>query len=179
MEGNEQQAGNKYSDLVNLYSERVFNLALKMLGAREDAEEATQDVFMRVIKSLDNFRGDSSLSTWIWRITANVCISRRKKRRNDSVSLDQTRFDPPDGKIDTYSRQESAMYRNELSGIVNKYVSMLPSNESAAITLFYLEGLSYEEISEILEMPVGTVSIALHRGRKRLREMLSKLKELL
>lgn len=162
----------KYSDLVDLFSERVFNLAIRMLGNREDAEEATQDVFMRIYKSMDGFRGDSSLSTWIWRITANVCITRSKKRKADAVSLENSHIDPPDGQVGTFSKQENSLYRNEVAGAVNGYISMLPTNESAVLTLFYLEELSYDEIAEILKMPIGTVSINLHRGKARLRKLL-------
>ena len=132
---------------------------------------------IRVLKSLEEFRGDSSLSTWIWRITTNVCITRRKKKTIDALSLDEAEIDPPDGHIRDYTREEKSLYDRELSETVNGYISMLPPNESAVITLFYLEELSYEEISEILRLPVGTVSTALHRGRQRLGEMLREKKE--
>lgn len=177
MEGKEEQASNKYTDIVNLYSERVFNLAARMLGNREDAEEATQDVFMRVLNSLKDFRGDSSLSTWIWRITTNVCITRRKKKNIDAISLDNSEIDPPDGRIDDCSRQEKSLYARERSEIINSCISLLPPNESAVITLFYIEGLSYNQISDILESPIGTVSTAMHRGRQRLGKMLREKKE--
>ncbi len=169
----EELRASKYSDIVDLYSERVFNLAIRMLGNREDAEEATQDVFMRVYKSMDGFRGDSSLSTWIWRIAANVCITRSKKKKANAVSLENSLIDPPDGQVGTFSGQERALYRTELAGAVKEFISMLPPNESTVVTLFYLEELSYEEISEILKMPLGTVSITLHRGKARLRELLN------
>ena len=177
MRTKEEKLRSNYEDIVSLHSERVYNLALRMLGNREDAEEATQDVFVRVFQSMDNFRGDSSLSTWIWRITTNVCITRRKKKNIDAISLDNVEIDPPDGRIEDCSRQEKSLYRRERSKLINTCISLLPPNESAAITLFYLEGLSYEEISEILKLPIGTVSIALHRGRRRLGEMLKGKKE--
>ena len=150
----------------------MFNLALKMLGNRNDAEEAVQDVFMRVYSSLKDFRGDSSLSTWIWRITANVCLTRRKKRDTSGVSLDDSGIDPPDGRIEDSSRQEKSVYARERRKILDACIALLPPNESAVVTLFYFEELSYEEISDILRLPVGTVSTALHRARQRLAEML-------
>jgi RNA polymerase sigma-70 factor (ECF subfamily) len=177
MEGKEGRARDRYSDLVALYSERIFNLALRMLRNRENAEEATQDVFVKVFKSMENFRGESSLSTWIWKITMNVCFSYLRKKKINSVNLEDAGIDPPDEQTGNFSNQENMLYHDELSITINKYISMLPANESAAITLFYLEGMSYEEISEILKAPIGTISIALHRGRKRLREMLKKKKE--
>jgi RNA polymerase sigma-70 factor (ECF subfamily) len=148
-----------------------------MLGSREDAEETTQDVFMRILNSLDDFRGDSSLATWIWRITTNVCLTRRKKKSIASVSLDNIEFDPPDGRIEDCSRQERSFLARERSEIITRCISLLSPTESAVITLFYLEELSYEEISVILKMPVGTVSTALHRGRQRLGELLREEKE--
>lgn len=177
MEGKEGRASDKYSDLVALYSERVFNLALRMLRNRENAEEATQDVFIKIFKSMENFRGESSLSTWIWRIATNVCFSYLRKNKINSVSLEDAKLDPTDGQTGSYSIQENALHHHELSSAINKFISMLPANESVAVTLFYLEELSYEEISEILKMPIGTVSITLHRGRKRLREMIKEKKE--
>jgi RNA polymerase sigma-70 factor (ECF subfamily) len=155
----------------------VFNLALKMLGNRNDAEEAVQDVFMRVYSSLKDFRGDSSLSTWIWRITANVCLTRRKKRDPAGVSLDDSGIDPPDGRVEDSSRQEKSVYASERRKILDACIALLPPNESAVVTLFYFEELSYEEISDILRLPVGTVSTALHRGRQRLAEMLRERKD--
>lgn len=176
-----ERPGNEttFKDIVTLYSGRVFNLSIKILGNRQDAEEATQDVFVRVLNSLDDFRGDASLSTWIWRITTNVCLTRRKKKSIPSVSLEDIGIDLPDGRIQPGSRQEKQYYDRELSETIGRSIALLPPNESAVITLFYLEQLSYEEISDVLKMPIGTVSTALHRGRRRLAEMLRERKEAL
>ncbi len=173
----EERTTNQYSDIVNLYSGRVYNLALRMLGNREDTEEATQDVFIRVFRSMESFRGDSNLSTWIWRITTNLCITRSKKKKADAVSMDKAGIDPPDGRINGIPRQEKSLYDRELSDLINKYISRLPETEAATITLFYMEGLSYSEISNVLQLPVGTVSVALHRGRKRLGELLKERRD--
>ncbi len=170
-------AGDPFKDIVSLYSGRVFNLALKMLGSREDAEEAAQDVFMRVYSSLNDFRGDSSLSTWIWRITANVCLTRRKKKSLGAVSLDDSEIDPPDGTAGNSSRQEKSVYARERREILDECIALLPPNEAAVVALFYLEELSYEEISDVLKVPIGTASTALHRGRQRLGEMLRERKD--
>ncbi len=167
-----QKKTDKYLDIVDLYSGRVFNLASRMLGNREDAEEATQDVFMRVFKSLDSFRGDSAMSTWIWRITSNVCMSRLSRKRHAAVSLDESEIDPPDDRIGHISRQEKAFFKTERRIAIEKYLALLPPVESAALTLFYMEGLSYNEISQALEIPIGTVSVEIHRGRRKLREIM-------
>ena len=173
----EKIAGNRYTEIIDLYSEHVYNLAVRMLGNKQDAEEATQDVFVRVFKSIERFRGDSSLSTWIWRIASNVCISRLKKRKIDTVSFDESAVDPAVGQESSCSKQEHRLYHHELSDIIERCISMLPPNESAAITLLYIEELSYEEIADILKLPMGTLSTILHRGRKRLGELLKDRKE--
>ncbi len=172
-----EEVGISLEAIVERYSERVFNLTLRILHNREDAEEATQDTFMRVFKSLGSFKGQSSLSTWIYRIGINVCFDYRKKNRTDVSSLDEMRFDPPDGTIENQSHHEKSLYDRENTETINRSISLLPPNESAIITMFYLEGLSYQEISELMKMPIGTVSIELHRGRKRLAEMLRKKKD--
>ncbi len=163
--------------IVVQYSERVFNLALKILADRQDAEEATQDTFIRVFKSIANFRIDSTLSTWIYRIAFNVCLDRREREKDNVSSLDEMEWDPPDGRIADQSQHEKSLYDRESSELVERYISSLPPNESAVIALFYLDGQSYKEISVALKMPIGTVSVALHRGRKRLAEMLRKRKD--
>ncbi len=173
----EKQKADKYSDIVDLYSARVFNLASRMLGNREDAEEATQDVFMRVFKSLSGFRGDSAMSTWVWRIATNVCMSRLRSKKSGSISLDQNAVDPPDDGIGNDSGPEKAFYRTERHIAIEKLLSILPPVQSAALTLFYMEELSYVEISTALEIPVGTVSVEIHRGRRRLRKILKDRRE--
>lgn len=76
-----------FQNIIDTFAERVFNHAYRMLGRREDAEEATQDVFLKVHKGLEGFRGESQLSTWIWRITTNVCLTRRSKRVNNLTTF--------------------------------------------------------------------------------------------
>ena len=132
---------------------------------------------VRVFKSIANFRGDSTLSTWIYRIAFNVCLDRREREKDNVSSLDEMEWDPPDGRIADQSQHEKSLYDRESSELVERYISSLPPNESAVIALFYLDGQSYKEISVALKMPIGTVSVALHRGRKRLAEMLRKRKD--
>lgn len=175
--GKKAGARGAFRDIVDLYSARVFNLSLRILGSREDAEEATQDAFMRILKALDDFRGDSGLATWIWRITTNVCLTRKKKKSIAPVSLDSVEIDPPDGRVEDYSRQERSFFARERADTISRYISMLPPGEATAITLFYFEELSYEEISDVLKIPIGTVSTDLHRGRQRLGELLREERE--
>jgi RNA polymerase sigma-70 factor (ECF subfamily) len=158
-----------FNALVEQYSERIYNHAYRMLGSREDAEEAAADVFLRIHIGLSGFRGDAQPSTWIWRITNNVCLSRRAKKR-----IETTHFDPDESQDDPRlaqndSNPEDLFIRQELRENLARLIFELPDQEAAAISLFYLDGMTYEEIATILRVPAGTVATALHRGRERLR----------
>ena len=142
----------------------VYNHAHRMVGSREDAEEATQDVFRKVHAGLAGFRGEAKLSTWIWRITANVCLTRLAGRRRDTVPLDG---EPP--AHDRSPDPERELIEHEEREHLAKLISGLDPREASAINLFYYEGMRYGEIAEILGVPDGTVATLLHRGREKLR----------
>jgi RNA polymerase sigma-70 factor, ECF subfamily len=160
----------EFNAIVRQYSERVFNHAYRMLGNREDAEEATMDVFLKIHKSLSDFRGDAKLSTWIWRITVNVCLSRRSKRKPETVVTEAD--NPEETIVDPSLNPEQYFIKEEAREEFARLVATLPEQEASAIALFYLEGMNYEEIATILSAPAGTVATALHRGRERLRRKL-------
>lgn len=157
-----------YHSLVDKYASAVFNLAMQMLGNREEAEEAAQDVFLQIHKSLSSFRGDSAVSTWIYRIAFNICQRRREKKSSllkIFASFQTPAEDPPDDNPNPHE----AIIRQEQSVRVAALLASLPVVESAALTLYYYEDKSYTEIGEILNIPPGTVATAMHRGRERLR----------
>jgi RNA polymerase sigma-70 factor (ECF subfamily) len=164
-----------FRSIVDQYSDRVYNHAFRMLGSREEAEEATQEVFVKIWKSMSGFRGEAKLSTWIWRITTNVCISRRSKRADARISLD----DLGEDKMLTLAEQGNNplqhFLQRERRARLEEGIARLPVHEATAITLFYLEGLPYKEIAEIMQVPIGTIATNLHRGRERLREMLNNM----
>jgi len=160
----------QFNALLQEYSERVYNHAYRMLGNREDAEEATMDVFLKIHHGLADFRGDAQLSTWIWRITTNVCLSRRTKRREPTVSMEVENVEEVIADLDPTSNPEEVFMKEETREELARSIAELPGQEAAAITLFYLEGMKYEEIAAILGVPMGTVGTAVHRGRERLRK---------
>jgi RNA polymerase sigma-70 factor (ECF subfamily) len=146
-----------------------------MLGSREEAEEAAQDVFLRIHRSLGGFQGRAKISTWIWRITTNVCLSRRELKRTPVItSLDE---DGAAEVLDENPDPESSFIVREESDRLGRSIAALPDKEAAAITLYYLEGMDYKEIAEILDIPAGSVATALHRGRERLAGRLLQSKE--
>ena len=167
----------EFSSILYTYQDRVYNQAYRMLGNREDAEEATQDIFLNVYKALSEFRGDSKVTTWIYRITSNVCISRLRKKQLDITSLDEPWDDSdnrtladiiPDGGEDPSSLLES----EEMNEMIRDTVRQLPPDWAMAVSLFHFDDLSYEEIAEIMDTPKATVATYIFRGRKRLAEKL-------
>ena len=166
-----------YQDLVTDFSGRVYRQALRILGTRQDAEDATQEVFLKIYNGLGSFRGESHVSTWIFRITFNVCVTMRQKRRADHVSI----HDSGEGRLPEIpdpndSPDEELAGRERLDRLALK-IAQLPVREAAAITLFYIEQKSYAEISDILAIPPGSVATALHNGRDRLKRLLKEDRE--
>lgn len=166
-----------FQSLVEQFGERVYNQALRILGNREEAEEATQDVFVRIWQALPKFRGDAKISTWIWRITTNVCISRRNKKTADHISFDDENKHSSIAIEDRSGNPWQQYVAREEQVQLEHLISRLPVEEAAAITLFYLEGLDYKEIADVMQLPIGTVATKLHRGRERLRQIINSMKE--
>lgn len=161
-----------FPDIVRDFSKQVYEHAYRVLGNVEEAEEATQDVFLRIHRSLHSFRGDAVLSTWIWKITLNVCLTRRERletmrRRRDPGDILEMHL--PGDKSENAHEQ---VVRREQAEAVGRTISRLPQREATVITMFYLQEMTYAEISEILNIPPGSVATVLHRGRERLRKLL-------
>jgi RNA polymerase sigma-70 factor, ECF subfamily len=156
----------QFRQIVLEYSDRVFRTAHGILGDERDAEEAAQDIFLKIYRGLEGFRGDSEISTWIYRITINTCLSRRRKASRPEISLDEPTIlleivDPSNRPDELYERTESRECLARLT-------SELPDKEALAVTLFYVDELDYRRISEIMSLPLGSVAAVLHRGRLRL-----------
>lgn len=169
-----------FNELVALYQTRVIHLAYGTLSDYEDACDAAQEVFIKIYRSSGSFRSDSAVSTWIYRITKNVCFDflRRKKGKDKVVSLDDDREDAPKNEIRDYSNSpEEISEKNETRRIVLNAISELDENCRLVITMFDLEGMSYEEISAALQIPVGTVKSRLNRARVKLKNILSEYRE--
>ncbi len=167
----------EFRKILATYQNRVFNHAYRMLGNTEDAEEATQDIFLKIYKSLDEFRGESMVSTWIYRITSNECISRLRKKQLDVASLDEpfesestTLADViPDDSIDA----EECLESQETAEMIRAEVRNLPSHWAMAISLYHFDDLSYDEIAQVMNIPTATVATYISRGRKQLAKKLA------
>ena len=165
--------------LLAEYQDRVYNQAYRMLGNQEDAEEATQDVFLLIHRGQEEFRGESKLSTWVYRITSNVCIDRLRKKRLPTTSLDRE-FEP-DG--DTLADvlpgdcpDPETIYEDEnMKEAIRAEVRNLPPKWAMAVSMYHFDDLSYDEIAEAMEIPKATVATYILRGRQRLAVRLAEL----
>lgn len=152
--------------LLPRYRNRVFRLALSMLGNRSDADDVAQDIFLRLWRALPTYSGRASLSTWIYAISRNACISQLRKRR-PQVSLD----DPDAQSYPSMPELAAPAIDDSAVTSVSGLLDALPARYRAVITLFYMEDKSCEQTATALGLPVGTVKAMLHRARRRIIEL--------
>ncbi len=161
-----------FSWIVDKYKDLVYTLCIKMLSSAEDAEEAAQDVFVKVYKSINSFRGNSKFSTWIYRITYNQCISMIRKKVKMIDLVDEL----SDGKIDDETLDALELLKQEeRSFFIKQAMEALPETDAFVLTLFYFEELSLEEICEVTGQTNNNIRIRLHRARKKMYIVLSEL----
>lgn len=168
-----------FADLVRRYQDRIFNTAFRMMGERQVAEDITQDVFLKVYAGLDGFQEKAAFSTWIYRITVNQCTSVGRKfttrKRKQEVSLTAGLADGSDAPRDPDTRSDDPVASAESAEkvrVVQQAIDTLDPEFRQSLVLRDIEGLSYEDIAEIIERPVGTVRSRIHRARMELREKL-------
>lgn len=172
-----------FETLIEAYQKKVFNIAFGMLHNYEDANDAAQEVFIRVFKSIKNFKGESSFSTWLYRITANVCLDELRKRKNKNVvSIDED-ITLEEGEIsrqiiDDSPTPDIVAEKNELRKIIYNAISELSEEHKTVIVLRELHGFSYDEISEMIKCPQGTVKSRISRARNILKNILKNKREL-
>lgn len=173
-----------FERLIENYQKKVFNIALRMVGNYDDASDLAQEVFIRVYRSIKNFKEQSSFSTWIYRITTNVCLDELRKRKNKNVvSLDEDiKFDDSGIKRqveDDKPIPEAIVERDEVRKVVSDAINSLSDEHRTAIILRDIQGFSYDEISKITNCPEGTVKSRINRARQALKEILKTKRELL
>ncbi|HEX4512118.1 MAG TPA: sigma-70 family RNA polymerase sigma factor [Polyangiaceae bacterium] len=172
-----------FNELVKTYERRVFGLVFRMLGSRAESEDLTQEVFVQVFKAIGTFRGESKLSTWIYRIAVNLCKNRAKYLRvrhtgeQDQLEDVAERLplsQAPNANVAHVARPDEAMAGRQVEEIVRQAISEVDENFRECLILCDVEELSYEEIAEITGLPVGTVKSRIFRGRAQLRELVEK-----
>ena len=165
-----------FGELIVRNESKIFTLTLRMMGNREDAQDLAQEAFLNAWRGLDKFKGDSSFSTWLYRLASNACIDhiRKAKRRQevmDAQSLDDEEFGAiqlPDSRYDPQNELE----RQELREALEKALQTLPDHQRQVLIMRELSGLSYQEIGDALEMDIGTVKSRISRARLALRKLL-------
>lgn len=157
-----------FERLVLAYQHRVFSIALRMLADRAEAEEVAQEVFLRVHRSIRDFRGEAKLSTWLYAITSRLCLNRLKspgrERRAGEAALALV--------ADAHANPGARLEASELEAALHRAIAELPDDGRIVVVLRDLHGLAYEEIAAALELPLNTVRSRLHRARMALRTRL-------
>ena len=162
-----------FGELVSRYQTRLYNAAIRLVNSPEDAADVVQDAFLNAYQSLRTFKGDAEFYTWLYRIAANTAISLKRKKRA-AISLDAG---GPEGGIDPddpsdYIKPGVALSRTEQEAQLQNAMSKLSHEHKEVLLLKDIEGLKYEDIAEMLGVPIGTIRSRLHRARLELRELL-------
>jgi RNA polymerase sigma-70 factor (ECF subfamily) len=169
-----------FSELVKAYERRVFALVVRMIGNSAEAEELAQDVFVQVFKAIGTFRGESKLSTWIYRIAINICKNRSKylkvRHTNEQEELQALEDRVPMGEargsnVAQIERPDEMVAGRQVERIVQQAILELEPSFRECLVLRDVEDLSYEEIGAITGLPEGTVKSRIHRARAQLKEL--------
>jgi RNA polymerase sigma factor (sigma-70 family) len=162
-----------FAALVDRYQSFVFTLVLRFTDSREDAEELSQDVFVKAFRSLADFRGESKFSTWLYTIVRTTCITFLRKKKPLTIDLDNEK------NLLQMEARESAFKANLVESksrraLVHEAIRLLSPDDAQILTLFYQAEQSLEEIGKILGMDPNTIKVKLHRARHRLKEKMEK-----
>jgi RNA polymerase sigma-70 factor (ECF subfamily) len=173
----------EFRKVVESYRKRVFQTAYGIVQNPDDAKDITQDVFLKVFEKMDTFKGEASLSTWIYRITVNTCIDMLRKRKtgmsvtledglnyNERMQENSISSHLPDSPFDT-------TYQGELRKAIKEAFMKLSPEHRSTLVLREIEGLSYQQISDMMECSLGTVMSRLHYARKKMQKLLAPLEE--
>jgi RNA polymerase sigma-70 factor (ECF subfamily) len=167
-----------FSQLIDDYQQKVFGTCISFVPNKQDAEDIAQNVFMEVFKSIQTFKGDSKLSTWIYRITTNKCLEFIRKRNTkkrfaflqsltgNAIPLDKTNY------FTEINHPGILMENKELNATLFKAINALPENQKVAFTLHKIDGKSYQEIAEITKRSLSSVESLMFRAKKNLKDLL-------
>ncbi|HET6578448.1 MAG TPA: sigma-70 family RNA polymerase sigma factor [Gemmatimonadales bacterium] len=174
-----------YRELIRRYERPIFALVFRMVRDRELAEDLSQETFIKALNAIGSYRPEFKFSSWIFKIANNAAIDHLRRRELDTLSLDGSpHAETPEAMQATAlqigARQESpleAVEARELGGAIEVAIAQLRPEYRSCILLRHVEGRAYEEIAEILDLPLGTVKTYIHRARNELRQLLAHLKE--
>jgi RNA polymerase sigma-70 factor (ECF subfamily) len=172
---------NAFAELMKRYNRSLYHTILKMIRNVDDAEDLTIEAFAKAFKNLDKFKEDYTFSTWLFRIATNNCIDFIRKKKMNTLSLnnmftgdggEEVGLDIPDES----NPQEEAI-RSQKIALMQNLVSKLPTKYRKLVTMRYFEEMAYQEIADELELPIGTVKAQLHRARELLYDMIKNQKD--
>ena len=176
-----------FKQLVERYQRKVYAVAYGMLKDREEARDVTQEAFVKVYKYLDHFKGDASFYTWLYRITANVCIDvmrRKGTAKGDHVEFDETQAqDTSEANLGALGSKlgtnpQKSVLRRELAEKIHEALQQVPEKHREILLLREVEGMSYEDLARTLEIPKGTVMSRLFHARLKVQKLLNEYLEL-
>lgn len=172
-----------FDDLVRRYERQVYNFAYRMTGNYDDANDIASEAFIKVFNSIHSFRGDANFSTWLFRIVTNLYLDERKKSKahinvplDEYIELEENSVarqieDPSPGPLEQVEADERRL-------AIERAINSLPDYQRIMILLYHTQGQSYEEIAEIVGLPIGTVKSRLNRARLALKDKLAPAREL-
>lgn len=152
-----------FAVLVDRYKNMVFTLSLKMLQSREEAEEAAQDTFLKVYKSLEKFKSESKFSTWLYKVTYNTCLDRLKSKKRNAPQTSVDDFEEKD--VISFTNVLDAIESRERKQMIQKCLDLLPPEDRFLLTLYYFQENSLKEISKIMGINENNLKIRLYRSR--------------
>ncbi len=167
-----------FNELLGMHEKRMYAVCLRMCANHEDAQDCLQEAMLRIYRSISGFKGQSTFSTWIYRVTMNTCLDElRKKKNKPSTSLDSL-LDTGWSPSDDYDTPEHRAIEGERKTAIQNAIADLPEDMRSAVVLRDIEGFSYDEISGMLGINVGTIKSRISRGREKLREKIRMKPEL-
>ncbi len=170
----QQEDERAFGELVHRYESKVYSLALKMLRNPEDAEDVLQDTFLRAYRGIKSFQGNSTFSTWIYRITANSALMRLRRKHLPTVSIDDAdERETPINIADWAPGPVEQLLNQETQQAMNQAIESLPPEFRQVFVLRDIEELSNSEVAEILDLSVAAVKSRLHRARLKVRDRLA------
>src|SRR5579884_3839660 len=161
--------------LVQRHQRRVFNISLRMLQDYEEASEVTQEAFLAAWQGLSSFRGEARFSTWLYRIAYNCCLKQLELRKREKALQAAIQAEHLLDHTDKDERASMVLEVHDCQNLVREQLSMLPAKYRVVLVLRHLQEMTYEEMAEILTMPIGTIKTHLFRARNLLKERLQTL----
>lgn len=168
-----------FTRIFDQYQKPVYNFVLRMVKDNSTAEDLTQEIFIKIARKLDTFRGEAKLSTWIFQIATNTSLdyfrgaAHKRDEKTDPIAVDESHGDACPGELAKLLSMEDSLIQSEMDSCIREYIDGLPEDYRAVILLHDLQGFTNPEISSILGCSLETTKIRLHRARKKLREVLA------